>query len=82
MRKCRSSPARRRACEYGAIDRAGRIDYAECFQCLDCVGIYHDRRRCAPLLLHDRKGVVRVAPPQATASAAILKFDPAGGNRP
>jgi polyferredoxin len=47
-------------CLYEAIEPAGRIDYDECFQCLDCVGIYHDSSRCAPLLLHKRKG--RVVP--------------------
>lgn len=46
----------RHRCEYDAIERDGRIRYAECFQCLDCVGIYHDERRCAPLLLYRRKG--------------------------
>lgn len=42
-------------CEYGAIDRTGTIDYTECFQCLDCVAIYHDRKTCVPLVLEDRR---------------------------
>ncbi|MBL8490722.1 MAG: 4Fe-4S binding protein, partial [Rhodocyclaceae bacterium] len=46
----------RHRCEYDAIERDGRIRYAECFQCLDCVGIYHDDRRCAPLMLYRSKG--------------------------
>ena len=43
-------------CAYDAIERDGRINYDDCFQCLDCVGIYHDEQRCAPLILYRRKG--------------------------
>jgi NosR/NirI family transcriptional regulator, nitrous oxide reductase regulator len=43
-------------CEYDAIEKSGAIRYDDCFQCLDCVGIYHDDERCAPLLLYKRKG--------------------------
>ncbi|PKO92309.1 MAG: 4Fe-4S binding protein [Betaproteobacteria bacterium HGW-Betaproteobacteria-10] len=43
-------------CEYDAIARDGHIIYDRCFQCLDCVGIYHDDQRCAPLIFHARKG--------------------------
>jgi len=43
-------------CEYDAIARDGHILYDRCFQCLDCVGIYHDEQRCAPLIFHARKG--------------------------
>ncbi|WP_096704742.1 4Fe-4S binding protein [Magnetospirillum sp. 15-1] len=45
-------------CRYGAIDRRGRIDYAECFQCLDCVSIHGDARTCVPLVLAARRGLV------------------------
>lgn len=38
-------------CNYGAIDRQGRIDYEECFQCLDCVTIKEDPKTCVPLVL-------------------------------
>lgn len=41
-------------CAYGAIKVSGRIDYAECFQCLDCVTIHNDRATCVPLVLADR----------------------------
>ncbi len=41
----------RYACEYRAIDRDGRIDYQECFQCMACVAIHRDEQRCAPLIL-------------------------------
>lgn len=45
----------RHRCAYDAIERSGAIDYDRCFQCLDCVGIYHDTQRCAPLIFHRRK---------------------------
>ena len=35
-------------CRYGAIAPSGRIDYAECFQCMDCVTIIHDPEQCVP----------------------------------
>ncbi|MBI4988291.1 MAG: 4Fe-4S binding protein [Rhodocyclales bacterium] len=46
----------RHICAYDAIDRDGAIRYDDCFQCLDCVGIYFDDDRCAPMLLSKRKG--------------------------
>ena len=46
----------RSRCEYDAIARDGAIIYDRCFQCLDCVGVYHDEKRCAPLIFHARKG--------------------------
>ncbi len=42
-------------CQYDAIEPSGEIRYDDCFQCLDCVGIYHDEKRCAPLLLMRKK---------------------------
>lgn len=44
----------RRYCEYDAILANGAIRYADCFQCLDCVTIYHDPTRCSPLILKAR----------------------------
>ncbi|WP_227818076.1 4Fe-4S binding protein [Nitrogeniibacter aestuarii] len=46
----------RHKCAYDAIEPQGSIRYQDCFQCLDCVGIYHDEQRCAPLLLYRKKG--------------------------
>jgi NosR/NirI family transcriptional regulator, nitrous oxide reductase regulator len=43
-------------CKYDAIEPGGEIRYDACFQCLDCVGIYHDEKRCAPLILYENKG--------------------------
>lgn len=52
-------------CQYGAIEKSGKIDYSECFQCLDCVAIHDDAARCVPLVLAGRKaarGSVPVLP--------------------
>ena len=43
-------------CNYEAIARKGRIQYSECFGCLDCVRIHDDPRQCVPLVLAARKG--------------------------
>jgi NosR/NirI family transcriptional regulator, nitrous oxide reductase regulator len=40
----------RHSCGYQAIAPKGKIDYAECFQCLDCVRIEQDVTRCFPLI--------------------------------
>jgi NosR/NirI family nitrous oxide reductase transcriptional regulator len=45
-------------CRYGAIDRLGRIDYGECFQCLDCVSIHGNPSVCVPQVLAARRAVV------------------------
>jgi NosR/NirI family transcriptional regulator, nitrous oxide reductase regulator len=37
-------------CKYGAIERTGQIDYDECFQCLDCVALYENPRKCFALV--------------------------------
>ncbi len=50
------------ACRYDAIAPAGAIDYDECHQCLDCVGIYHDTRRCGPRLLAAKGKILRIHP--------------------
>jgi NosR/NirI family nitrous oxide reductase transcriptional regulator len=52
-------------CNYGAIEADGEIRYDACFQCLDCVGIYHDEQRCVPVMLYERKGKVLVPKGQA-----------------
>lgn len=45
----------RHRCGYQAIEPAGRIDYEECFQCLDCVVIHDSEDLCAPLLLERKR---------------------------
>ena len=42
-------------CNYSAIEKDGSIAYSECFQCLDCVSIHDDPKRCVPIVLHDRR---------------------------
>ncbi|MBF9036805.1 4Fe-4S binding protein [Rhodobacterales bacterium HKCCE2091] len=41
-------------CRYGAIAASGKVDYAECFGCLDCVQIHDDPAQCVPLILAAR----------------------------
>jgi polyferredoxin len=41
-------------CAYGAIKKTGEIQYSECFQCLDCVTIHDDPRKCVPLIIASR----------------------------
>lgn len=48
-------------CRYGAIAPSGRIDYPECFQCMDCVTIVHDPTQCVPQVIA-RKRTRRAAP--------------------
>lgn len=38
-------------CAYGAISKTGKIQYSECFQCLDCVTLHDDPKQCVPLVL-------------------------------
>ena len=51
-------------CEYQAIEDTGTINYSECFQCLDCVSIYQDTKRCLPLIQEGRtsRPVIPVVP--------------------
>ncbi len=39
-----------RACPVRAIAPTGKINTAECFQCLDCQVEYYDEKRCPPLV--------------------------------
>ena len=54
--RCRSD------CAYQAIEKTGRVDYDECFQCLDCVVIYDSPALCVPLYNQARKATQRVIP--------------------
>ena len=38
------------SCPVGAIERSGKINMAECFQCLDCQVDYFDDHKCPPLV--------------------------------
>jgi polyferredoxin len=46
----------RHRCEYQAIEPTGKVNYSECFQCLDCVSIYQDDQRCLPLIQQRKDG--------------------------
>jgi NosR/NirI family nitrous oxide reductase transcriptional regulator len=57
--RCRSE------CDYQAIDKQGKVDYDECFQCFDCVVIYESEALCVPLILSKRQDLqARVIPIQ------------------
>jgi NosR/NirI family nitrous oxide reductase transcriptional regulator len=51
-----------RSCPVRAIEPTGKINTAECFQCLDCQVEYYDDTRCPPLVqrakLHVEKGPI------------------------
>ncbi|HYC42739.1 MAG TPA: 4Fe-4S binding protein [Noviherbaspirillum sp.] len=42
-------------CDYTAIEPSGAVRYDECFQCMDCVVIYRNEDKCAPLLLDKKR---------------------------
>jgi NosR/NirI family transcriptional regulator, nitrous oxide reductase regulator len=50
----------RHSCSYQAISPKGKVDYDECFQCLDCVRIEQDEKRCLPLIQQVRARVIPV----------------------
>ena len=52
-------------CRYGAIRADGRIDYPECFQCMDCVTIILDPEQCVPQVVARKRGR-RITPQPAT----------------
>lgn len=61
----------RHRCSYQAIAPAGRIDYAECFQCLDCVVIHDDPRRCLPLIRETRSRAIPIREVPVLAAEAV-----------
>jgi NosR/NirI family transcriptional regulator, nitrous oxide reductase regulator len=52
----------RHHCHYEAIAPIGRVDYTECFQCLDCVEIHDDNKRCLPLVVERKQAAARTIP--------------------
>ena len=56
--RCRSD------CAYQAIDKQGKVDYDECFQCMDCVVIYESDALCVPRILEvrERHAVIPIHP--------------------
>jgi len=49
-------------CPYQAITPLGKIQYDECFQCMDCVVIYASDEKCAPLMMAKKRA--RIVPIQ------------------
>lgn len=47
-------------CAYAAIRPNGKIQYDECFQCLDCVTIHDDPKQCVPLVLSAKGRPLRI----------------------
>jgi len=45
----------RHRCAYNAIAPSGKVDYGECFQCLDCVAIHDSDTLCAPRILERKR---------------------------
>jgi NosR/NirI family nitrous oxide reductase transcriptional regulator len=45
----------RHRCSYKAIAPNGAIDYAECFQCMECVVIIESPTQCAPRILERKR---------------------------
>jgi NosR/NirI family transcriptional regulator, nitrous oxide reductase regulator len=50
----------RHSCGYQAIAPVGKVDYTECFQCLDCVQIEQDVTGCLPLIRSEREAKTHV----------------------
>jgi polyferredoxin len=73
----------RHRCEYQAIDVHGRVDYAECFQCMDCVAVYHGEDLCTARIF-EKKGR-RMSPsvkqPQLVSLHSPTLSPPAGRGR-
>jgi polyferredoxin len=58
----------RHRCDYQAIKPDGAIAYDECFQCMDCVVIYHSDEQCAPRIMQIKRGVtIPIRPVSANA---------------
>lgn len=62
----------RHRCEYQAIEPAGKVQYDECFQCLDCVEIHEDAAVCLPLVREQRARVIPIVSLPVSLPASIL----------
>ena len=51
----------RHRCGYQAIAPSGKVDYDECFQCMECVVILADAHQCAPRIM-ERKRTIAIVP--------------------
>jgi transcriptional regulator of nitric oxide reductase/NAD-dependent dihydropyrimidine dehydrogenase PreA subunit len=60
-----------RSCPVRAIEPTGKINMAECFQCLDCQVEYYDDKRCPPLVAAAKRRDDRTG--AAVPAAAMVK---------
>lgn len=71
--RCRSD------CTYQAINKAGKVDYGECFQCMDCVVVYESKELCVPVFNRNRKAASQPVIPIIAATTQGLPSAVAGG---
>ncbi len=57
----------RHRCDYQAIAPDGKVAYAECFQCMDCVVIHESEQRCAPRLFELKRARIAIIPDTGVA---------------
>lgn len=58
----------RHSCLYQAIAPAGKVDYVECFQCLDCVELHDNTARCLPLVRQRKYPVIEIQSARQTVA--------------
>jgi polyferredoxin len=58
----------RHRCDYQAIAPSGKVDYEECFQCMDCIVIYASDEQCALRILELKRH--RTIPIQTAARSS------------
>ena len=69
----------RHRCQYQAIAPSGKIDYDECFQCMECVVILADEQQCAPRMLElKRARTITIAVATTSATASVSQHPPNG----
>ena len=49
-------------CPISAIKPSGEIIMDECFYCLDCQSLYHDKYKCPPLVIVRKAHVLKTKP--------------------
>ncbi len=63
----------RHRCEYQAIEPAGKVNYSECFQCLDCVEIHDSDKKCAPLIIERKRQRVIPLQPELMVAKNLVR---------
>ncbi len=66
----------RHGCSYQAITPVGKIDYDECFQCLDCVTDYQDDQRCLPLIRERKAGAAGTGAAAGKLPPKVIPIQP------